>query len=134
MREPRLIQLEHDIAVIDFMLSIKKAITETHMLILENWITDGTFRSSMDVIEFEVKGKDGILITEKKGICPDGYFEISDERRRINGSPARARFLVEIDMSTHDNPSFGREKAIPGVAYIKSTAYKNRFGYNSGRG
>ena len=36
-------------------------------------------------------------------------------------------------MSTHDNPSFGREKAIPGVAYIKSAAYKNRFGYNSGR-
>ena len=36
-------------------------------------------------------------------------------------------------MSTHDNPSFGREKAIPGITYIKSTAYKNRFGYNSGR-
>jgi len=36
-------------------------------------------------------------------------------------------------MSTHDNPSFGREKAVPGAAYIKSIAFKNRFGYNSGR-
>jgi len=36
-------------------------------------------------------------------------------------------------MSTHDNPSFGREKATAGFAYIRSAAYKNRFGYNSGR-
>jgi hypothetical protein len=133
MREPRWIQLEHDIAVTDFRLGVEQAVAEISSLALENWITDGTFRSSMDVIAYEVKGKDGNLKTEKRGICPDSYFEVSDERRRINGTPARARFLVEIDMSTHDNPSFGREKATPGVAYIKSIAYKNRFGYNSGR-
>jgi hypothetical protein len=133
MREPRWIQLEHDIAVTDFRLSVEKAITNPRSLSLANWITDGTFRSSMDVIAYEVKGKDGNIKTEKKGICPDGYFEITDEKRRINGTPARARFLLEMDMSTHDNPSFGREKAVPGVAYIKSPAFKQRFGYNSGR-
>jgi hypothetical protein len=133
MREPRWIQLEHDIAVTDFRLSIEKAIAKPLSLTLANWITDGTFRISMDVIEYEVKGKDGDIKTEKKGVCPDGYFEITDEKRRINGTPARARFLLEIDMSTHDNPSFGREKTVPGIAYIKSTAYKRRFGYNSGR-
>ena len=36
-------------------------------------------------------------------------------------------------MGTHDNPSFGKEKAVPGVAYIKSEAYRTRFGYNNGR-
>lgn len=134
MREPRWIQLEHDIAVTDFRLSIEKAITKPpRSLSLVNWITDGTFRSSMDVIEYAVKGQDGNIRTEKKGICPDGYFEITDKKRMINRTPARARFLLEIDMSTHDNPSFGREKATPGVAYIKSNAYKRRFGYNSGR-
>jgi hypothetical protein len=133
MREPRWIQLEHDIAVTDFRLSIKKGIAISPALSLVKWITDGTFRANMDVIEYEVKGKDGDIKTEKKGICPDGYFEINDEKRRINGTPARARFLLEIDMSTHDNPSFGREKTIPGVAYIKSAAYKHHFGYNSGR-
>ena len=35
-------------------------------------------------------------------------------------------------MATHDNPSFGREKVSPGVAYIKSPAYKARFGSNEG--
>jgi hypothetical protein len=132
-REPRWIQLGHDIAATDFRLSVEKAITLSHSLSLVHWITDGTFRSNMDVIEYEAKGKNGENRAEKKGICPDGYFEIIDEKRRINGTPARARFLVEIDMSTHDNPSFGREKAIPGVAYIKSAAFKRRFGYNSGR-
>ena len=82
-REPRWVQLEHDLAVTDFRLSVEKAIAETGSLTLENWITDGTFRTGMDVIEFAVKGKDGNVRTGKKGICPDGYFEISDERRRI---------------------------------------------------
>jgi hypothetical protein len=37
-----------------------------------------------------------------------------------------------MDMATHDNPSFGKYKALPGVAYIKSAAYKHRFGNNHG--
>jgi len=36
-------------------------------------------------------------------------------------------------MATHDNNSFGREKIVPGAAYILSEAYRNRFGDNSGR-
>ena len=132
-REPRWIQLEHDLAATDFKLSIEKAVAKSRSLLLAKWITDGTFRTDMDVIEFEIKGKNGENRTEKKGICPDGYFEIVDEKRKINGTPARARFLLEIDRSTHDNPSFGREKIVPGVAYIKSPAFKRRFGYNSGR-
>jgi len=76
MREPRWIQLEHDIAVTDFRLGVEQAVAEIHSLTLENWITDGSFRSSMDVIEHEVKGKDGALKTEKKGICPDPLGQV----------------------------------------------------------
>jgi hypothetical protein len=76
MREPRWIQLEHDIAVTDFRLGVEQAVVEIRSLTLENWITDGSFRSSMDVIEHEVKGKDGVLKTEKKGICPDPLGQV----------------------------------------------------------
>jgi hypothetical protein len=38
-----------------------------------------------------------------------------------------------LDNATHDNPSFGFEKALPGSIYIGSSAYKQRFGSNSGR-
>ena len=54
MREPRWFQLEHDIAVTDFWLSIEKAIAKPLSLTLAGWITDGTFRSGMDVFEYEV--------------------------------------------------------------------------------
>ena len=40
---------------------------------------------------------------------------------------------MEMDLATHDNPSFGIEKAAAGAAYIKSEKYKKRFGSNSGR-
>ena len=43
------------------------------------------------------------------------------------------RYLLEIDRSTEDNPRFMREKVIPGKAYLKTKAYKNRFGKQTGR-
>ena len=45
----------------------------------------------------------------------------------------RIRYLLEIDRSTEDNPRFLREKILPGLAYLKSRAYEERFGYRSGR-
>jgi hypothetical protein len=43
------------------------------------------------------------------------------------------RYLLEIDRSTEDNPRFLREKILPGLAYLKSQAYEERFGHRSGR-
>ncbi len=45
----------------------------------------------------------------------------------------RIRYLLEIDRSTEDNPRFYREKILPGLAYLKSKAYEERFGHRSGR-
>jgi hypothetical protein len=87
----------------------------------------------MDRVSYAVKARDGGIVRMERGVCPDGYFEIIDEARRMVRQPHRARFLLEIDMGTHDNPSFGREKAAPGAVYIQSAAYKSRFGCNSGR-
>jgi hypothetical protein len=63
----------------------------------------------------------------------DAYFEIVDKERQMKGEAHRGRFLLELDWSTHDNPGFGRGKIVPSVAYIKSSAYKSRFGSNNGR-
>ncbi len=71
----------------------------------------------------------------RKKVIPDGYFaiDILDGRYRIRGDATRARFLLEVDMASHDNPSFGKEKVLPGIAYILSSAFRKRFGDNSGR-
>lgn len=123
-REPRWSQLGHDIAVNDFRLAVEKAVHYWPSLSLEKWIPEGKFFTNMDTVTV---GK------RKKGVRPDGFFVLVDHMRQINNSPAKARFLLELDNSTHPVTRFGRDKAIPGLAYIRSKAYKDRFGYNSGR-
>ncbi len=133
MREPRWIQLQHDLAIVDFRLAVEKATVPLSYLSLDEWIPEGVFLADADLVEYQIKLSSGEAKQDNKRFRPDGYFVIVDQHRRIKGSPARARFLLELDRSTHPNPRFGREKAAPGVAYIKSPAYKKRFGFNSGR-
>jgi len=132
VREPRWIQLAHDISVIDFKMAIEKSLENLSNLFLKEWVSEGSFRSDMDVVVYTIQDKYGKEKQIKKGICPDGYFEIVDEVRKRRGEQCSASFLLEIDMATHDNPSFGREKVIPGIEYIRSTQYKKRFGSNGG--
>jgi hypothetical protein len=133
VREPRWIQLGHDLAVGDFRLVMEAALRRMPGLALEGWLHEGAFRSHMDVVEYPQDGVSGERKLVKKGVCPDSYFIILDQRRARQGQQARARFLLEMDMATHDNPSFGREKILPGVHYLLSPQYKARFGDNSGR-
>ena len=132
-REPRWQQLEHDIEVIDFRYAVERSVCEITNLTLEDWIPEGVFRSNMDKVDFQIINREGNAQKRSKGVCPDGYFVIVDEERKAQGKPYRARFLLELDMATHDNPSFGIEKAAAGAAYIHHPSYKVRFGSDSGR-
>ncbi|MGD8457498.1 MAG: replication-relaxation family protein [Anaerolineales bacterium] len=133
MREPNWNQPHHDLTVVDFRLAVDRSVSEIPKLTLVQWIPESLFRSNTDRISFSFKGNNGKFRQKKKGVCPDGFFVLVDEKRKQNFQPYKARFLLEIDMATHDNPSFGIEKAAAGVAYIKSNAYKARFGANAGR-
>ena len=123
-REPRWSQLGHDIALNDFRMTVEQAVNFWPSLELEQWIPEGEFLSNMDVIK---------LKNRSKGVRPDGFFTLVDHLRLINQSPAKARFLLEFDNGTHPVTRFGRDKAVPGMAYIRSQAYRDRFGFNSGR-
>ncbi len=133
IRQPKWHQLEHDLAVVDFRLSVEVALSEIEFFSLEDWRNEHYFRSDPDVIEFEVTNRDGTTTLTKKGICPDSSFTIVDRKRQTTGQPAKARFLLELDGATHSNPKFGRDKVLAGAAYIKSPQYKARFGANAGR-
>jgi hypothetical protein len=132
VREPRWIQLAHDLAIVDIRMAVEKSVAAMPALLLEEWLPEGEFRSKIDVVEFTTTGRDGKVIRGKKGVCPDSYFVVMNKGYLIEGQPARARFLLELDNATHANNRFGFEKVIPGIAYIKSAAYKARFGFNSG--
>ena len=133
VREPRWLQLAHDLAVVDFRLAVEKAVSELPTLSLEEWRHESEFRSVGETIEYKIRGEDGMVKQVKKRVYPDSYFVVVDKQRLAQGLLARARFLLELDNATHPNNRFGREKVAPGLAYIKSPEYKARFGDNSGR-
>jgi hypothetical protein len=132
LREPRWSQLKHDLTVVDVRFWVRESLSEIPALIFDEWKNESSFKSDPDRIDFQVKSREGEIIHKRKGVCPDGFFTISDPKRQQQGESFQARFLIEIDMATHDTPSFGIEKAAAGVAYIKSKQYQNRFGSNKG--
>lgn len=131
LREPNQ-QLKHDLAVIDFRLAVEKATSEHPTLTLEEWTPESVFRSDKDKVDFEVRGRDGRIKRATRGVIPDSYIELVDQERKKQGDLHTARFLLELDMATHDNPAFGREKVAAGAAYIRSPQYRKRFGNNKG--
>lgn len=132
-REPRWSQLPHDISVNDFRMAVEQAAKKWPSLTLETWLPEGEFFSNMDVISIRYKNQRGEKKSRRKGIRPDGFFILVDHLRQINNSPARGRFLLEFDNGNHPLDRFGRDKVLPGVQYLRSEAYKKRFGFNSGR-
>ena len=132
VREPRWSLLEHDLAIIDFRLSVEAAVKSEPSLTIAKWVSEKDFRAFKEIIVAEIKRFKGQDIPVKKAVFPDGYMEIVDEKLLASGKPARMRFLLEFDMGTHDPLRFGRDKVLPGVEYLQSSIYKSRFGSNTG--
>jgi hypothetical protein len=133
LREPHWIQLNHDLTAVDIRLKFEKDIQDVSHLRLNQWINETVFRSNMDRISFSYKDSKGHFRKRKRGVIPDGFLCIIDRERQAKGHPAKANFLLEVDMATHSNPNFSVEKAAAGAAYIHSRAFNKRFGSNTGR-
>jgi len=106
VREPRWSQLAHDLAIVDVRLAVERAVREVPHLTLETWVAESEFHLKTDTVQYTVRDSQGALRVKKRGVIPDGYFVIVDEGRRQQGLPARARFLLEVDMGTHATTSF----------------------------
>ena len=120
-KQPRWFQVQHDLAVNDFRLDMENASQDDPNIHLETWYPESEFWSYPDKISYTYQDKQ-----HKRNIRPDGYFMLTTNDLFI-------RYLLEIDRSTEDNPRFYREKILPGLAYLKSEKYEQRFGHRSGR-
>jgi hypothetical protein len=120
-KEPRWFQVEHDLAVNDFRLDLEEACVHNSNVTLETWVPESEFWAYPDQVVYPFGERQ-----MKRNIRPDGFFILTIGEHRI-------RYLLEIDRSTEDNPRFLREKVLPGLAYIRSKAYEERFGHRSGR-
>ena len=116
-KEPKWFTLDHDVAVNDFRLSLLRSSQSCRDCQFEYWIPESEFWARPDRVEYKLpNGK-----RKSRMIRPDGCFSIISQG-------CRYQFLLEIDKATEDNPRFAREKVLPGLAYLKSKAFRERFG------
>jgi hypothetical protein len=120
-KQPRWFQVEHDQAVNDFRLDMEQACKQDPEIELVTWMPESEFWAYPDRVSYEYQER-----SKQRKIRPDGYLMLALPKHKI-------RYLLEIDRGTEDNPRFLREKILPGLAYIDSKAYKDRFGQNGGR-
>jgi hypothetical protein len=124
VQEPRWSQLDHDIAVNDVRIAVTKACEDTasNAISLFEWVPQSEFYSHPDKVQYtDVRG-----VKKFRYVRPDAFFTIRRGETAFH-------YLLELDMATESNARFGREKVVPGLAYLKSTVYKERFGHNTGR-
>ena len=115
--------IDHDLATNDFRISMVFACQSYDELDLGQWIPSGEFWAYPDSIEY----RDHQNKKVSRKVRPDSYFEIADRQKGL-----RRRYLLELDRRSEDNPRFGREKVLPGLAYLSSDAYERRSGHKSG--
>lgn len=126
-KQPRFSLIEHDLKVNDFRIMVREACGRSDDVEFRTWIPESAFASQPDRIAY--KSSAGKMAT--RAVRPDAYFLIHKEMH--DGRNKQFSFLLEIDLSTEDNPRFAREKIRPGVAYLKSQQYADRFGHPHGR-
>lgn len=140
-KEPRFQLFNHDLTLNDFRIRLK---LDCEALVLsgreglfgsvEEWVSDYEFRQNPDTVTYpepSIRGHMGSSVERKKEIVPDGYGHLI-----VPGTAKGNHFrvLIEVDMATETRKGqFGRDKVLPGVAYLKSTVYRDRFGSQSGR-
>lgn len=124
LRRPRYAMLSHDLAVNDFRIIVQTAAGRQSELTLQRWIPEGEFLSRPDKITYTDTSKKRC----SRSVRPDGFFTLQHALK-----PYPFAFLLEMDMGTEDNPRFVREKVRPGLAYLHSEAYRQRFGVHHGR-
>lgn len=119
-------QTIHDVTVGDIRITVTEALAALPGYELLEWIPSRIFWATPDAVAFtDSQGR-----SKKRFVRPDAYFHLKSghgERER------HSRLLLELDRRTEPNKRFVDEKVIPGIAYLKSSAYKERFGVNSGR-
>jgi hypothetical protein len=122
---PRWGRVFHDIACNDVRVSVTVSRRRRPGWKLDRWVASWQFWRDFDTIEF-VHKHGAQTKTGRRGVRPDGYFCITRPDRQPS------RFLLELDMGTEVHSRLVREKFLAAAAYLKTPAYRKRFGFNAG--
>ena len=109
----------HNLLLNDVRIAIGSALLPG--MEIERWVSEREFQRRTDTVKYSNGGK-----VESRQVKPDGYGQIVYNKTRF-------RFLLELDRGNEDVGRFMREKVYPGVAYVTSDEYGERFGFKQGR-
>lgn len=128
-RSGRWSKIAHDLLVNDFRLCVTEACERSEELSLREWVPESDFLVNKDAVNYVTpQGHAATRVMQ-----PDGFFLVQKPSRRYPGRWANYAFLLELDNSTESNVRFGRDKVPPGIAYLQSDLYVQRFGIEYGR-
>lgn len=122
-KDERTSLIRHDVKLNDVRIAAVAALEALPDVALIEWINSRTFWADHDTVTYP----DGRGKRRRRNLRPDAYFYVVIDGRR------HRRMLLELDMRTEHNKRFVDEKIRPGLAYIESDAYKDRFGANAGQ-
>ncbi len=121
-RDIRWSLVAHDLRVNDVHIAVTQACERDERLELQHWEGESVFRAWPDIVTYtNERGRQ-----QRRRIIPDSFFHITRDGRDY-------AFLLELDMATEHNPRVGRTKILPGLAYLGSEAYRERFRLQYGR-
>ena len=128
-RSGRWSKIGHDLLVNNFRLVVTEACEQHEELALREWVPESDFLVNKDTISYKTAQGH----TSSRIMQPDGFFLVQKPSQRYPGRWTHYAFLLEVDNSTESGIRFGRDKVPPGVAYLASDLYTQRFGIEYGR-
>ncbi len=128
-RSGRWSKIGHDLLVNHFRLVVTEACERHEELALREWVPESDFLVNKDTISYKTAQGH----TSSRIMQPDGFFLVQKPSQRYPGRWTHYAFLLEVDNSTESGIRFGRDKVPPGVAYLASDLYTQRFGIEYGR-
>jgi hypothetical protein len=131
-RNPPWNNLEHEFLSVDWRVRFLHDVKQLPFLQVEADIAEYVFRLNRDSVRFPFPPTDPKPEMRQNDVIPDGYFAILDRHRQQRGEPAHLRLPYEVDNHSHAEAQGIGPKFAAYAAWLKSPAYKARFGDNSG--
>jgi len=118
--------LAHNLKINRFHIDIIQACETSPTMTLQRWVTAREFWAYPDSMPSTIRSQK----IGGPGIRPDGFFQL---RRDLPDRTDEFAFVLEIDTPTGNSSPLDSGENLPGMAYLRSKSYQQRFGIRYGR-
>lgn len=118
--------LSHNLKINRFHIDIIQACESSPTVTLQRWVTAREFWAYPESMPYTIRSQK----IGGPGSRPDGFFQL---RRALPDRTDEFAFVLEIDAGTGNSSPLDSGESLPGMAYLRSKSYQQRFGIRYGR-